>query len=211
MARAKQHGTSLIELMVASLMGIIALGTIGALVLHSQKIALQRSKELSLLQSTNSVLQMMKLDMKRAGYNGVVNRAVKLSGAEYTFYTESSPSSGLLAYAYFSERSGATDIYTNVVYQQAAATPEVLRICEKKQPNVISVLDAQNFTARVGNNCNTLFHIGRISVDSFHLSQVELLSAEVSSSIVTVQLATSLKSMPSLVQALSFSLKQRNW
>lgn len=211
MTITKQKGASLIEFMVASTVGIIALGVMGSLFINSQKIAVQRTKELSLLQSTNSVLQMMNLDMKRAGYNGVTDNLVKLSGADHMFYIENSPTSGLLAYAYVSEISGASIIYSNIVYEQTSAATDVLRICEKKQSTVISVIDAQDFTANVGNNCNTLFHKDRISVDAFNLAQIELPGNKVSSSMVTVQLVTSLKNSPGLSKDLSFSLKQRNW
>ncbi|MDN3683704.1 hypothetical protein QW180_04785 [Vibrio sinaloensis] len=47
------------------------------------------------------------------------------------FYIENSPTSGLLAYAYVSEISGASIIYSNIVYEQTSAATDVLRICEK--------------------------------------------------------------------------------
>lgn len=211
MFRHRQAGASLIEFMVASTIGIIAITIIGSMFLSGQKIAAERTKQLTLLQATNSVLQMMKLDMHRAGYNGVSNNLVKLSGADHLFYVESTSSTGLLAYAYVSEVSGASYTYSNVVYEQTSAATDALRICEKKQSTVMSVLDAQDFTGRIGNNCNTLFHKDRVNVDVFNVSLVNLPGSKVSSAIVTVRLDTSLKNAPSYSESLSFTTKQRNW
>ncbi|KHT46071.1 PilW family protein [Vibrio sinaloensis] len=211
MKLSKERGASLIEFMVAATIGVFALGIIGSMFLSGYKTATKRTQELTLLQSTNSVLQMMKLDMHRAGYNGVSPNLVKLSGADHTFYVENSATTGLLAYAYVAEVSGASYTYSNVVYEQTSAASDVLRICEKKQSTVMSVLDAQDFPGRVGHNCNTLFHKDRIKVDGFNLTLVELPGSNISSAMVTVELQTSLKNAPTYTKSLSFTTKQRNW
>ncbi len=209
--RFNQRGASLVEFMVASTIGVIAITIIGATFLSGQKIAAKRTQELTLLQATNSVLQMMKLDMHRAGYNGVSRNLVQLSGADHLFYVENSSTTGLLAYAYVAEVSGASYTYSNVVYEQTSAATNVLRICEKKQSTVMSVLDAKDFPGRVGHNCNTLFHKERINVDAFNVSLVNLPGSKVSSAMVTVRLDTSLKNAPTITKTLSFTTKQRNW
>lgn len=207
-----QRGVSLIEFMIAGTISVIALGIVGSVVVTGQKTALQRTNELALLQSTNSVLQMMKMDMQRAGYDGVQGKTIKLSGADNVFYAKNGPDFGLIAYAYASEMSGAVvSIYTNVVYEQQSTASNVLRICEKKQDTVMSIADAEDFTTYIGHNCNTLFHTARIKVDKFNVSLVELPGSKVSSAIVTVDLQTSLENSPSLTKSLSFTTKQRNW
>ena len=57
---------------------------------------MERSKELMLLQNTASVLQMMKSDIQRAGFDGSDGNSVKISGASNTLYTISGADSGLL-------------------------------------------------------------------------------------------------------------------
>jgi type IV pilus assembly protein PilW len=208
---SRQLGASLIEFMVASTVGIIAIGIIGTVLVLGQRVATERTKELTLLQSSNSVLQMMKLDMHRAGYNGISSHQVKLSGADHLYYVENSATTGLLAYAYVSAVSGGSYTYTNVVYEQTSSASNVLRICEKKQSTVMSVLEARNFPGMIGHNCNTLFHKERILVDKFNVSLLALPGAKVSSALVTVELDTSLKNTPSMTQSLSFQVKQRNW
>ncbi|TOO19843.1 pilus assembly protein PilW, partial [Vibrio parahaemolyticus] len=54
---ARQYGNTLIEFMIAALLGIIAVGIIGAVFISSQKVAAQRSKEIMLLQQVSSVMQ----------------------------------------------------------------------------------------------------------------------------------------------------------
>ncbi|NMS07842.1 pilus assembly protein PilW, partial [Vibrio parahaemolyticus] len=41
---AKQQGSTLVEFMIAALLGLVALGIVGAVFLSNQKTAVQRSK-----------------------------------------------------------------------------------------------------------------------------------------------------------------------
>lgn len=57
---ANQQGNTLIEFMVAALVGAMALAIVGTVFLSNQKAAAQRSKEIMLLQQVSSVMQQMK-------------------------------------------------------------------------------------------------------------------------------------------------------
>ena len=128
-----QKGASLVEFMIASSLGLISLGIVGSLYISGQKVAMERSKELMLLQNTASVLQMMKSDIQRAGFDGSDGNSVKISGASDTIFTLDAPGMGLIAYAYNVGTSGATTLYKNVVYEQRIDTPESLFVCEKNK------------------------------------------------------------------------------
>ncbi len=82
---ARQYGNTLIEFMIAALLGIIAVGIIGTVFLSSQKVAAQRSKEIMLLQQVSSVMQQVKEDIKRAGFDGINNKSMMLSGSSNVF------------------------------------------------------------------------------------------------------------------------------
>ncbi|HFD0509111.1 TPA: PilW family protein, partial [Vibrio cholerae] len=77
----KQKGNTLIEFMIASLVGAMALAIIGTVFLSNQKAAAQRSKEIMLLQQMSSVMQQMKEDIQRAGFDGISTNSMMLSGS----------------------------------------------------------------------------------------------------------------------------------
>ncbi|PAU37580.1 pilus assembly protein PilW [Vibrio coralliilyticus] len=211
MLRRGQSGYSLIELLVSTSISLIVIAIAVTMLLHSQRLSAAHAKELMLLQSTNSVLQMMKLDLYRAGHGGVLGESVRLSGAAQTYYVKHSEHHTLLAFTYLSGSLGAETAYTNVVYQRQSESKEVLRVCSKKLPRAMSALEAENFTTHFGNTCNTVFDSNLIVVTEFELESVPLTSAAHSSSLLNVELSTYLRFSPEVSNTLAFSIKQRNW
>lgn len=211
MLRRGQSGYSLIELLVSTSISLIVIAIAVTMLLHSQRLSAAHAKELMLLQSTNSVLQMMKLDLYRAGHGGVLGESVRLSGAAQTYYVKHSEHHTLLGFAYLSGSLGSETAYTNVVYQRQSESKEVLRVCEKKLPRTMSALEAENFTTHFGNTCNTVFDSNLIVVTEFELESVPLTSAAHSSSLLNVELSTYLRFTPEVSKTLAFSIKQRNW
>ncbi len=128
----KQKGASLVEFMIASSLGLIALAIVGSLYISGQKVAMERSKELMLLQNTGSVLAMLRNDIQRAGFNESGSDSVKISGATDTIYTLDTPGMGLIAYAYQVGTSGAAPLYKSVVYEQRINTPESFGLSVRK-------------------------------------------------------------------------------
>ncbi|TOP02847.1 pilus assembly protein PilW, partial [Vibrio parahaemolyticus] len=55
----KQKGASLVEFMIASALGLISLATVGSIYVSGQRVIMERSKELMLLQNSESVVQML--------------------------------------------------------------------------------------------------------------------------------------------------------
>lgn len=78
---ANQQGNTLIEFMIAALVGAMALAIVGTVFLSNQKAAAQRSKEIMLLQQMSSVMQQMKEDIQRAGFDGIATNSMMLSGS----------------------------------------------------------------------------------------------------------------------------------
>ncbi len=205
----KQKGASLVEFMIASSLGLISLAIVGSLYISGQKAAMERSKELMLLQNTASVLQMLRNDIQRAGFDGIDGNSVKISGASNTIYTLDAPGMGLIAYAYNVGASGATALYKNVVYEQRVDTPESLFVCEKKQTTIWSVADVIALSGT--GSCNTLFDKKAIHVNQFTLAAATVKNTDAESAMVTVTLGTELKDATDIRTEQSFTVKQRNW
>ncbi|TOH96246.1 PilW family protein, partial [Vibrio parahaemolyticus] len=97
----KQKGASLVEFMIASALGLISLATVGSIYVSGQRVIMERSKELMLLQNSESVVQMLKSDIQRAGFDGNDGHSIKISGSANTIYTLDDVDRGLIAYAYY--------------------------------------------------------------------------------------------------------------
>ena len=207
----KQRGTSLIEFLISSAISVVIIGMVIGMLTHHNRVSVRRANELMLVQNTNSVLQTMKQDLHRAGYNGSFSTRAILSGATQTYHVRVDNQTSLIAYAYLSGEVGTEQAYTNVVYQRETQSPDLLKVCEKKLPYVMSVNEAENFNVHFGNTCNTLFDRRRIVVASFALDVERLSGLSLSSALVTITLSTTLSTQPQVTQSLSFTIKQRNW
>lgn len=207
-ATRRLGGASLIEFMIAALVGAMALGIVGSVFISSQRSAAQRSQEILLLQNMTNVLQVMKEDLYQAGYGGVQRKSVLLSGATRIVHTEAAPP--LLGYVY-QVMSGASSAYRNVVYRQqsAAGGTMELKLCEKQQPAPLSVASAAD--SGFSGNCYSLFDARQISVMAFRARTETLVSDRVSGAVTTVSLTAALTQNPSVSQSLSFHIQQRNW
>lgn len=205
----KQKGASLVEFMIASALGLISLATVGAIYVSGQRVIMERSKELMLLQNSESVVQMLKSDIQRAGFDGNDDHSLKISGASNTIYTLDDVDSGVIAYAYYIGVSGAFPLYKNVAYEQRVSTPESLFVCEKKQITIWDVDDVINLAGT--GSCKNLFDKKVIHVNRFDLTSERLESTDAKSALVTVTLETELKDATDIRTLQSFTAMQRNW
>lgn len=105
-----QKGLSLIELMIASVLGIITLLAVGGVFLSGQKLAAERSQRLLVIQSINEALRYIKEDIQRAGFHQSNGQSFIISGADSVI--TSTPTS--LDYGYQTGVSGGQPIYTQV-------------------------------------------------------------------------------------------------
>ncbi|ANP63882.1 pilus assembly protein PilW [Vibrio alginolyticus] len=205
----KQKGASLIEFMIASVLGLISLATVGSIYVSGQRVIMERSKELMLLQNSESVVQMLKSDIQRAGFDGNNGHSIKISGSANTIYTLDDVDRGLIAYAYYIGVSGSAPLYKNVAYEQRVNTPESLFVCEKKQITIWDVNDVVNLAGT--GSCNTLFDKKVIHVNRFDLTSDLLESTDAKSALVTITLGTELKDVTDIRTQQSFTAMQRNW
>ncbi|ANQ56953.1 PilW family protein [Vibrio parahaemolyticus] len=205
----KQKGASLVEFMIASVLGLISLATVGSIYVSGQRVIMERSKELMLLQNSESVVQMLKSDIQRAGFDGNDGHSIKISGSANTIYTLDDVDRGLIAYAYYIGVSGSAPLYKNVAYEQRVNTPESLFVCEKKQITIWDVNDVVNLAGT--GSCNTLFDKKVIHVNRFDLTSELLESTDAKSALVTITLGTELKDATDIRTQQSFTAMQRNW
>ncbi|HHG3339058.1 PilW family protein [Vibrio parahaemolyticus] len=205
----KQKGASLVEFMIASALGLISLATVGSIYVSGQRVIMERSKELMLLQNSESVVQMLKSDIQRAGFDGNDGHSIKISGSANTIYTLDDVNRGLIAYAYYIGVSGSAPLYKNVAYEQRVNTPESLFVCEKKQITIWDVNDVVNLAGT--GSCNTLFDKKVIHVNRFDLASELLESTDAKSALVTITLGTELKDATDIRTQQSFTAMQRNW
>ncbi|EGQ8116748.1 pilus assembly protein PilW [Vibrio parahaemolyticus] len=205
----KQKGASLVEFMIASALGLVSLATVGSIYVSGQRVIMERSKELMLLQNSESVVQMLKSDIQRAGFDGNDGHSIKISGSANTIYTLDDVDRGLIAYAYYIGVSGSAPLYKNVAYEQRVNTPESLFVCEKKQITIWDVNDVVNLAGT--GSCNTLFDKKVIHVNRFDLASELLESTDAKSALVTITLGTELKDATDIRTQQSFTAMQRNW
>ncbi|AUI85446.1 hypothetical protein BS333_03095 [Vibrio azureus] len=202
-------GASLIEFMIAALLGGLALSAISALYISANKSALMRAKDLMLLQNTASVMQAFKNDLQRGGFNGELGHSVTLSGANHSIYTLIDEQRILVAYAYYDEMSGNEPIYRNVVYERRAEQPESLFICQKDMNRVWHIEEVTQLSG--SRSCFQAFDSSQIELDKFTVSTQLLRGEQASSLLVNITLSTHLAGFEDKHTSQSFTIKQRNW
>ncbi|EHU0382213.1 pilus assembly protein PilW [Vibrio cholerae] len=189
---AKQQGNTLIEFMIASLVGVMALAIIGSVFLSNQKAATQRSKEIMLLQQMSSVMQQMKEDIQRAGFDHMGTNSLKLSGAATVIYRQPDK----FGYVYRQPAVSAS----NTVYK---FEDNKLKYCQDDSVLPLGVLDLDN--------CSELFDSKQIKVTHFGIVHSQLIGASVESAFISISMSAELKNDPSISHAMSLQVQQRNW
>ena len=196
---SKQQGTSLVELMVASVIGIFAISIIGSVFITGQRIAKDKGIELLLLQNLTSTIQVMKEDIQRAGYDGSNGYSIKLSGASNTIQVSGSVAVG---FVYFREGSSDNKNHRNIVYQKNGTK---LQICEKG----ITVSEAIPTFEQV-TGCYSLFDDTIMDVDEFNITSRVLEQNSIKSTLTDISITASIPTA-AVTKSVSVSIKQRNW
>lgn len=204
----KQKGASLIEFMIASVIGVIAIGIIGSLFISSQRTASKRGQELLLLQNMAGTLQQIKEDAQRAGYDGVDTGSLKLSGATDTIHVQSSPD--MLGYIYRIAPSGSASL-RSVVYRHApvSGSASSLKICEKTQSSPMLVASAADSGYK--GVCFSVFDPKQIDVTAFSAVTHSVAGGKVSSAVTTVSMTAQLTNNVLVNRTMSVEIKHRNW
>ena len=198
-APSKQRGTSLIELMVASVIGIFAISIIGSVFITGQRIAKDKGIELLLLQNLTSTMQVMKEDIQRAGYDGSNGYSIKLSGATGTIQVSGGVAVG---FVYFREGSSASKDHRHIVYRKNGTR---LQICEK---GTLVGEDLLSFNEVTG--CYSLFDDSLIEVDAFSVDAHLLEQNSIKTTLTDINITASIPTA-GVTKSVSVSVKQRNW
>ncbi|MGF1904760.1 PilW family protein [Aliivibrio salmonicida] len=200
----KQNGSSLIELLIASFIGIIAISLVGSIFINGQRVAKNRGLELLLAQNLTSTMQIIKEDIQRAGYDGADGQSVKLSAAANII--EITPNSIAFVYHRYglSVNSNIVKTYQNIIYIYSPSEHS-LKICEQETfMTDIKTMDTID-------ECDNLFDDNNIKVTAFNVTKTPLITSSATSSIIDIQLDIELVNIPTMKKGLSFNVKQRNW
>ncbi|ELA9323921.1 TPA: pilus assembly protein PilW [Vibrio parahaemolyticus] len=190
---ARQYGNTLIEFMIAALLGIIAVGIIGTVFLSSQKVAAQRSKEIMLLQQVSSVMQQVKEDIKRAGFDGISNKSMMLSGSSNVFYLQPNK----IGYVYRNTVSSVS----NTIYQ---LNNNMLEYCQKDSISPLNIVS-------VSTRCFDLFDPKQIKVTQFDVNRIPLSGSSTNSTFISILMVAELKNEPAISHKFVLQVQQRNW
>ncbi|HIF9331264.1 TPA: PilW family protein [Photobacterium damselae] len=188
-------GFSLVELLIASSVGLIAIGIVGSVFLSGYQAANKRSLELLLEQDVNDAFRLIKEDILRAGYVSSGASSLKLSGASNVVYVN--PDNNCLAYSYYSP-DGLR--YNEVMYN--------------KQDEKL-VYSSSDVVKTMATACNptdaySLIYDKQISVNQFDIENTPISSASATSQLLTIKLAAKIKSS-AVSTTKSIQIKTRNW
>ncbi|CAK2720811.1 Pilus assembly protein PilW [Vibrio crassostreae] len=201
-------GSTLVEMMVASVIGIIAIGTIGSIFITNQRISSENSLELLLSQNLFSAAQMMKEEIWRAGYDSDSGKSIKLSGATNTIYVNQvSVDEAYIGFAYLQD--GASSVYRNIVYQ---FKENKLNYCLGESGGLLAINEKPLGTASgaVSMKCESVFFNRQIQVDALFVEAEELSTGASVSQKVDLELKASLVNAD-VSHKVRTSVVQRNW
>jgi len=206
----RQRGASLVELLIASIMGVMAIGVIGTVFTSGQKLATERGKQLLLAQNLSSTLLQIKEDIHRAGFNGIAAIPAQLSGATSHLYIDNEL--GVLGYVYRIASTGSAS-FRNVVYKrEESETIELgdsLKLCEKHTSEPLSISSASS--SGLGGYCFNLFNPKQISVTEFSLNKEVVKGGEAETLMVTISIHAHLLSDTEITYQSNLTVLLRNW
>lgn len=197
-------GSSLVELMIAALMGGMALVIVGGVFISNQRSSAEKAKEFMLLQNITSVMQQLKEDVQRAGFEDDVAKSVMFSDSPEVIHIGGHNT--ILGYVY-RVASGASSEYLHVFYKYDSQSSRLM-LCEKRNITPLSVVVAT--TSGVMGNCYSLFDPHQIYVTDFTVHR-NLLENQSKNAFLTVRLSAALTRDSSIRQSLEIKVKQRNW
>lgn len=198
-----QRGMSLIELLVASSLGLIILASVGSVFLSGHNMAAERTKQLMLAQDVNDAIRIMKNDIQRAGYNSDNSGSLTLSGASSTIIV--SPAKDSISYVYEDEDAK----WRIVKFRFKSASPNnVIQMCvDAVTPSVGGVTKSD---ADCNGSVSSLMDQAYIDVTNFTVVPTVLSTSSATSSIVDIRLSATLKNT-SYTKTVSTQIKTRNW
>ena len=200
----RNKGFSLIELLIASSVGLIAIGVVSSVFLSGYKSANQRSLELLLQQDVNDALSLLKQDILRAGYQSGASSSYIVSGA-----TDIVTLSGLgsdeqcISYAYHD----GTVQHLRSFYSKDGTDSSSVPV---KNLKFYSTTVAGRNISDVCKNGQSVLDQNQIEVKEFSIVEQSLSSASATSKLLTIKLAAKIKSS-AVSTTKSIQIKTRNW
>ncbi|PSW18894.1 prepilin-type cleavage/methylation domain-containing protein [Photobacterium sanctipauli] len=191
-----QSGFSLIELVVASAIGLVALSVVGSVYVKGQQFASSRSQQLMLVQDMNDTLRMLKHDIQRAGYQVGANSSFVISGATKTIHL-SQLSGGVATCLSYGYADG-----TEQHYRSYYLSGDMLRVFSTKS----SVMD----TSGACTHGHAALDDRQLKVTHFSVEESQLSGPSVASQFLTINLAVATRD-DTLSAARSTQVKIRNW
>ncbi|MCG3866314.1 MULTISPECIES: prepilin-type N-terminal cleavage/methylation domain-containing protein [unclassified Photobacterium] len=198
MSNAK--GFSLIELLIASAVGLLAIGIVGSVFLSGYSAANKRSLELMLQQDVNDAFRLIKEDVLRAGYASSGNNTLRLfypNGISKANTVYISSAINCLAYVYDTPDGRK---YNEVMYNKK----------DKKLVYRSSKNEIRTDTACVISGASSLLYEKQIAVSDFKVIEEEISSARATSQLINITLAAEIKSSAVSTKK-SIQIKTRNW
>ncbi|PSU75411.1 pilus assembly protein PilW [Photobacterium phosphoreum] len=194
--KSANQGFSLIELLIASSVGLIAIGVVGSVFLSGYQAANKRSLELLLQQDVNDAFRLIKEDVLRAGYVSSGTSSLKLSGASNVVYVNTD--NNCLAYAYDAPDGRR---YNEVIYNLNKS-----KLVYRSSDDVKTIATACNPT-----DAYSLLYEKQIIVNQFYIENKPISSASATSQLIKITLAAHLKNDDAVSTAKSIQIKTRNW
>ncbi|PSV44896.1 PilW family protein [Photobacterium indicum] len=199
-----QRGMSLIELLVASSLGLIVLASVGSIFLSGHNMAAERIKQLMLAQDMNDAIRIMKNDIQRAGYNSDNSGTLTLSGASSTIVVNSANDS--ISYVYEDENAE----WRIVKFRFKSALPNnVIQMCVDMVTPSVGGITQSDASCGAG-TVFSLMDQAYINVTDFDVVPTPLSTSSATSSIVDIRLSATLPKT-SYIKTVSTKIKTRNW
>ena len=196
--KSANQGFSLIELLIASSVGLIAIGVVGSVFLSGYQAANKRSLELLLQQDVNDAFRLIKEDVLRAGDVSSGASSLIISGASNVVYVN--PANNCLSYAYDAPDGRR---YNEVMYNKTDR-----KLVYRSIDDEITALNACSLS---GERSYSLIYEKQITVNQFEIENKSISSASATSQLIKITLAGHLKNDDSVSTAKSIQIKTRNW
>lgn len=175
-SKYKQTGLSLIELLVASSISLIAIATVGSIYITGNKIAMARTSQLLIKQDVNDTLKHITDEMRRAGYTSVLDEPVTLSGAASIVET----SSNKIGFVYEDDNGKWRGIKFQKKTSSTTPSVQVIQMCQKiSASSALSTITDFTF----GNLCSSaeiasMMDYKNINVNDFSVTTSFISSAQ---------------------------------
>ncbi|WED21301.1 prepilin-type N-terminal cleavage/methylation domain-containing protein [Vibrio sp. JC009] len=191
-ARKEQGGFSLVELLVASTLGLLILASVGTVFISGQKLAANNARHILLTRTLYQTLNFLQRDIRRAGYNSENGTALTVSGQVLHNQDDR------LSYAYRINPQGEVDRY-QLVSLRGDLSQKKLRLCSKSI-SALSQLSLQE--------CQPRNHISLFDENSVLLTGFSILPT--APGLLTVTMTVQLKDFPQLTETKTLTLAVRN-